>query len=118
MPARDERIYLCPREHGQPGWIMDFPAWWNRSGFFEKYGSFEQQGSRWFETGNAGYVDYALLLTTGEAGAWDKQCREAFAKDPRSQDAKIIEAMRQLAARLDASSWVIVESYEWESGLE
>jgi hypothetical protein len=54
----------------------------------------------------------------GEAAAWDKQCREAFANDPRSQDAKTIEAMQQLEARLKSSSWVIVESYEWESGLE
>ena len=118
MPARCERIYLCPRQNGWPGWIMDFPAWWNLSGFFEKYGSFEKQGSRWFDAGNPGYVDYAMLLTMGEAAAWDKQCRRAFAKDPRSQDAQIIEAMQQLEARLDASSWVIVESYEWESGLE
>ena len=117
MPARDERIYLCPRDHGQPGWIMDFPAWWNRSGFLERY-PFEQQGSRWFDTGNPAYVDYALLLTVPEAAAWDEQCRRAFATDPRSQDARISEAMRQLAARLDASSWVVVESYEWESGLE
>jgi hypothetical protein len=118
MPARSERIYLCPREHGRPGWIMEFPAWWNRSDFFEKYGSFEKHDSRWFDTGNPWYVDYALLLTMGEAAAWDKHCRTAFAKDPRSQDAIIIEAMQQFEARLDASSWVIVESYEWESGLE
>ena len=118
MPARNERIYLCPREHGQPGWIMDFPAWWNRSGFFEKYGSFEQPGSRWFDTGNPWYVDYALLLTMGEAAAWDEQCRKAFAKDPRRQHAEITEAMRLLEERLDSAQWVIVESYEWESGLE
>ncbi len=118
MPARCEHIYLCPRENGQPGWIMDFPAWWNRSCFFEKYGSFEQQGSRWFETGNPGYVDYALLLTMDEVVTWDRQCREAFARDPRSQDTGIIDAMQQLEAKLDASRWVIVESYEWESGLE
>lgn len=118
MPARNERIYLCPREHGQPGWIMNFPAWWNRGSFFEKYGPFDRQGSRWFDTGNPWYVDYVLLLTMGEATAWDKQCRNALAQDPRSQDAQIIEAMQQLETRLAASSWVIVESYEWESGLE
>jgi hypothetical protein len=118
MPARSEHIYLCPRENGQPGWIMDFPAWWNRSGFLEKFGSFEKQDSRWFETGNPAYLDFALLLTREEAAVWDRQCREAFAMDPRCQDAGIIDAMQQLEARLDASRWVIVESYEWESGLE
>ncbi|MBX7236590.1 MAG: hypothetical protein K1X65_19570 [Caldilineales bacterium] len=118
MPTRSERIYLCPRDNGQPGWVMDFPAWWNRSGFFEKYGPFEKQGSRWFDTGNPWYVDYALLLTMSEAAAWDKQCRKAFAEDSRNQQAAIAEAMRLLAGRLDAAQWVIVESYEWESGLE
>jgi hypothetical protein len=97
---------------------MDFPAWWNPSGFFEKYGSIENRGSRWFDTGSPGYSDYALLLTIGEAAAWDKQCRKAFARDTRSQQAEIAEAMRLLEERLDSAQWVIVESYEWESGLE
>lgn len=118
MPARSERIYLCPRENGQPGWTMDFPAWWDRSGFFEKYGSFAQHGSRWFDTGNPWYVDYVMLLTMGEAAAWDEECRKAFAHHPRSRDAKIIEAMQQLETKLTDSRWVIVESYEWESGLD
>lgn len=118
MPARSERIYLSPRENGQPGWIMDFPAWWNRGGFFEKYGTFEQPGSRWFDTGNPWYVNYALLLTMGEAAAWDKHCRQAFAKNPQSQHPQIAEAMRLLEERLDSAQWVIVESYEWESGLD
>lgn len=112
MPAYRERLYLCPSEHGQPGWIMDFPVWWYRSGFFQKY------GERRLDTGNPFYVDYALLLTMGEAAAWDEHCREAFAQDPRSQQASIVEAMHQLEARLKSTRWVIVESYEWESGLD
>jgi hypothetical protein len=112
------RSYLCPRENGRPGWTMDFPAWWNRTGFFEKHGAFDAPGSRWFDTGNPWYVDYALLLTTGEATAWDKACRAAFAHDPRSQRPEMVEAMRLLDERLDAAGWVIVESYEWESGLD
>jgi hypothetical protein len=118
MPARSERIYLCPRENGQPGWIMDFPEWWNRSGFFEKYGSFDRHDSRWFDTGNPWYVDYAMLLTMGEAAAWDRECRKAFVQDPRRQQARITEAMRLLEERLNSATWVIVESYEWDSGLE
>lgn len=118
MPARNERIYLCPREDGRPGWMMDFPVWWDRSGFFEKFGAFDSPGSRWFDTGNPWYVDYALLLTMGEAAAWDKGCRKAFAHDPRSQHAKIAEAMLLLEERLVSAQWVIVESYEWESGLD
>jgi hypothetical protein len=112
MPAYRERIYLCPAKNGQPGSIMDFPVWWKRADFFKKY------SQRQIDTGNPIYVDYALLLTTGEALAWDKQCREAFTQDPRSQLDKIVEMMDQLETRLKSTSWVIVESYEWESGLD
>ena len=112
MPAYRERIYLCPAKDNQPGWIMDFPVWWNRSDFFKKY------GQRRIDTGNPIYVDYALLLTVGETLVWDKQCREAFALDSRNQLSKIVEMMDQLETRLKSTSWVIVESYEWESGLD
>jgi len=118
MPARSERIYLCPAENGQPGWVMPFPAWWNRDAFFEKYGSFAKQGARWFDTGNSWYVDYAMLLSMGEVYAWDKECRKSYAKNPPGQNDKMIEDMRLLEIRLNASRWIIVESYEWESGLD
>ena len=91
---------------------MEFPVWWKRREFFKKY------AERRIDTCDLVYVDYALLLTVWEAIAWDKQCREAFAQDPRSQRAKTVEMMRQLETRLKSTRWVIVESYEWESGLE
>ncbi len=59
-----------------------------------------------------------MLLTMGEASAWDKECRQAFAGHSRSQDPKVKAAMKQLAERLQQASWVIVESYEWESGFD
>jgi hypothetical protein len=112
MPAYRERVYICPKENGQPGWILDFPLWWNRSEFFQKF------GARQIDTGNPFQVNYALLLTDWEAHAWDEQCKQHFAQDPRSQSASVIEAMRQWESLLNAASWVIIESYEWESGLE
>jgi len=112
MPAYRERIYLCPAENGQPGWIVDFPLWWDRSGFFEKY------GHRQVDTGNPFHVDYGLLLTQWEAQAWDKQCREAFSQDPRARVPFVVEAMQRWDVMIEAASWVIVESYEWESGME
>ena len=112
MPTYRERIYLCPAEHGQPGWIMDFPVWWKRRDFFKTY------GERQIDTGDLTYVDYALLLTVWEASVWDKQCRESFAQHPRSRQTKIVEMMNQLETRLKSTRWVIVESYEWESGLD
>ena len=111
MPAYRERVYICPAEDGNPGWIAEFPLWWDRTAFFEKY------GARQLDTGNPFYVDNALLLAGWEAIAWDWECREKFASDPRSREPYFINAMRQLESRLNDASWVIVESYEWESGL-
>jgi hypothetical protein len=112
MPAYRERVYICPKENSQPGWILDFPIWWNRSAFFQKY------GSRQIDTGNPFQVNYAILLTEWEAKAWDEQCRQQFIQDPRGQSASVVEGLRQWESMLEAASWVIIESYEWESGLE
>lgn len=112
MPAYREKIYICPGENGQPVWISDFPLWWDRRAFFSKY------GERQIDTGNPFYVDYGLLLTGSEANVWDKRSREAFANNPDSQEPHVVETMRWLESLLKAASWVIVESYEWESGLD
>ena len=112
MPASRERIYICPGENGQPMRILNFPLWWDRRAFFSEY------GDRQIDTGNPFYVDYGLLLTSSEAIAWDRRSRETFAGKPRAQEAHILEAMRQMESMLKHASWVIVESYEWESGLD
>ncbi len=112
MPAYRERVYICPDQNGQPGWIVDFPVWWDRREFFKQY------GERRIDTGNPAYVDYGLLLTSWEASAWDKRCRAQYAQDHCSQHPVVIEAMRQWESMLGAASWVIVESYEWESGMD
>lgn len=112
MPAYRHRIYIFPGKNGQPAWILDFPLWWDRQAFFKKY------GDRRIDTGNLIYVDYGLLLTGSEAYVWDQRAREAFDSHPRSKAAHIVEAMRRLEPLLKTASWVIVESYEWESGLD
>ncbi len=112
MPARRQRIYVCPDRNGRPVWITDFPLWWDWRAFISKY------KEREIDTGNPYYVDYGLLLTGGEARVWDKRCREALAGGPGGQKPHLIEAMRQLESQLSTASWVIVESYEWESGLD
>jgi len=111
MPARRHRLYLCPRVNGKPGWIMDFPIWWDLQEFFQKY------RDRQIDTGNPFYVDYGLLLTLGEAMAWDRQCRETFTQSREDIPDKIVDAMHHFEKKLKTTSWVIVESYEWESGM-
>ncbi len=112
MPAYRQRIIICPRDHGQPISKLEFPVWWDRRTFFEKY------GSRRIDTGNPFYVDYGLLLTGSEARIFDKQCKESYADALGSQAPHIEEAMGRLELLLNTASWVIVESYEWESGLD
>ena len=111
MPARRERVYICPDQCGQPVWIVEFPFWWDRGGFFEKF------GQRMIDTGNPFYSDFGLLLTSGEACAWDQQCREKFAGDPQGESVHAVEVMHRWETMLKAAGWVIVESSEWESGM-
>lgn len=112
MPARAERLYLFPRDINQLGQVLRFPVWWDRSAFFKKY------RDRQIDTGNPIYVDYAFLLTAGEALVWDEACRNNFASDSRRYGRNLEPAMQQLEAALKTAKWVIVESYEWESGLD
>jgi hypothetical protein len=111
MPAYRERLYICPNENGRPAWILDFPGWWDRRTFFEQY------GQRRIDTGNPFSVDYGLLLTAGEARTWHKRCKEALVGDDGRPQA-VIEAMDRLEGLLKVASWVVIESYEWESGLD
>jgi hypothetical protein len=90
---------------------MRFPIWWDRRGFFEKY------RDREIDTGHPIYVDYAYLLTAGEALEWDKQCRMQFFASRESWAPKVESDMRLVESALKNARWVIVESYEWESGL-
>jgi hypothetical protein len=106
MPARRERIYLFAKEPGQTGATLDFPIWWDRRLFFEKY------GDRQIDLGNPIYVDYAILMTKYEALAFDK-----LSKERNSYGSHLIPAMQQLELALQKVKWVVVESYEWESGM-
>jgi hypothetical protein len=112
MPAYRERVYLCPDQNGQPGWVQDFPIWWDRAEFFTKF------GARRIDTGNPFHDDYGMLLTAGEALAWDEHCREQYARDPHGDKSMISDEMRRWESLLSKAGWVVIESYEWESGLD
>jgi hypothetical protein len=110
MPARAERIHLFPAEEGQPGQVMRFPLWWDRTGFFKKY------HDRMIDLGHPLYVDYALLLSSGEALEWHKRCRDQLISNHKNENAKLMSDIQRMEAALKKAKWVIVESYEWESG--
>lgn len=112
MPSYRARAYFCPAKSGQPGWIASLPVWWRSAEFFTKY------QARSIDTQNPWYVDYGLLLTQGEAATWSREGWAAFASDPRSLDPQVIEEMQRWEDMLANASWVIVELFEWESGLD
>jgi hypothetical protein len=112
MPARSERIYVFPDQSGQPGLIMRFPVWWNRSEFFKRY------SHREIDLGNPIDANFVFVLTSAEAIAWNKECAEQFSLTSISSKNSVVEDMSQVESVFRNASWVIVESYEWESGLD
>jgi hypothetical protein len=112
MPAYRQRVYIYPEQDGAPCLAGEFPLWWRRVEFFETY------GSRQIEIETLVDINYALLLTGGEARAWDARCRASFADGPSSGKPFIVQAMQEWDEMLAQARWVVVESYEWESGLD
>jgi hypothetical protein len=112
MPARSERIRVFPGENGQPGWILRFPVWWDRDAFFEQF------LNRQIDLGNPIDWNFVWVLTAADAVSFNERCQERFSSDPRGRIPAVVEEMRRLDAALGRASWVLVESYEWESGLD
>lgn len=112
MPARLERITVVPAAEGKPTRVVRFPSWWDKAAFFENF------KAREIDTGNPIDWNLAWLLSAAEAAAWDDRCQAAFSMNPKGVDPLVLEEMGQLAALLRQAGWVIVESYEWESGLD
>ncbi len=112
MPARSERITIVPDVNGQAARISRFPFWWDRAGFIEKF------KAREIDSGNPIDANSAWLLTAAEATVWDARCRAAFSLDAFAGNLNVQEEMLQLEHLLRQAAWVIVESYEWESGLD
>ena len=112
MPARNEKLYFDTGEGGTQDKVMDFPLWWDRRAFFDRY------GDRQVDTGNPWYVDYEILLKPEEVLEWDRECREKFRNSPYGKKPHIVSAQQELQAAAEKARWVVVRSYEWESGLD
>ncbi len=112
MPARSERITVVPDRNGQPVRIQRFPVWWDRGAFIERF------SDRELDTGNPIDWNLAWLLSAAEAAVWDDRCQADYKMNQKGVDPLVLEEMGQLAALLRQGGWVIVESHEWESGLD
>ncbi len=112
MPARSEQLFIFPRENGQPVRIIRFPVWWDRNEFFKSY------THREIDLGNPVDANFVWVLTSEEALAWNRLCAGRFSDSLVGRETKAVEDMVELEAALKDARWVIVESYEWESGLD
>lgn len=111
MPARSERIYIFPYKNGGPGWVMPFPAWWDRSEFIARY------QKREIDLGNPIDANYVYVLNSAEALAWNNECLQRSTGDPLLDRQPPASDRAVLHDRLQQSQWLLVESYEWESGM-
>ena len=112
MPARKEKLYIVISRDNQPDREMDFPLWWDRRRFFERF------GKRQIDTGHPIYVNYGLLMTPQEAFEWNKSCLTSYYTKLAKERPDVLAAMQALQSALKSARWVIVESNEWESGLD
>jgi hypothetical protein len=109
------RIRGVPLRGGETGWSVENVFWWNTWALLKKYPHRELEG--------LAYTDYVLVLTPFEAMEWQRRFREAFEQDPHrlptAGSRQIVEALsRQLEATQYDTRWVVVEMYEWESGMD
>lgn len=112
MPARSERITIVPGTNGGAVRVLRFPSWWDRAAFFEEF------KAREIDTGNPVDWNLAWLLSAAEAAAWNDKSRGAQSSGPLDGTLNVQDEGRRLEALLREADWVIVESYEWESGLD
>lgn len=110
MPARTERLYIFPDRDGGPCRIIPFPSWWDRGAFMERY------RGREIDFDNPIDANFAWLLAGAEAAAWNKNCIEQFSRANPGSESRISGDNSELESLLNNAGWVIVESYEWESG--
>ena len=109
------RIRGVPLKGDAPGWSVENVFWWDTWALLEKYPHRVLEG--------LAYTDYVLVLTPVEAMEWQRRFREAFNQDPHrlpsAGSRESVEACsRQLEATRHDICWVVVEMYEWESGMD
>ena len=110
MPARKERIHIYSEIPEQKNITTDFPIWWDRNTFFFRF------GDRKHDTGNPIYVDYAYKLSVEEAIEFDKfSLKKTYPNQDKIPPLVKIN-IEKFHNFLKDAKWVIIESYEWETG--
>jgi hypothetical protein len=108
------RIRGVPVRENVPCWSMDNVFWWDMRPLREQYPVREIVDATL-------YLDYVVVLTPSEALDWNQRFGESYRQMHGSAGTNCSDAIDELTRKLestrDALRWVIVEQYEWESGL-
>ena len=116
-----EWVWIVPREDGPASRSFFGPLWWFCTTTAPVFA--ERFWSRFRDTGNPLWVDYVGLLSGDEARAWNDEATALFIQERRSSSSRGLNAwerehMAEFARWLSQAVWVVVFSYEWESGLD
>jgi hypothetical protein len=94
-------------------WSADILFWWDMRLLREKYPVREIVGRDL-------YRDYVIIMTPDEALDWNLRFGESYRaarERPDERDTAAIDGLtRTLQSTRDATRWIVVEQYEWESG--
>ncbi len=112
--AFSTRIHLVPVKTAQLSQSVDSVFWWNVQELFEKY--------PYRQIESLAYLDYVVVLTPTEAIEWQSHFRDKFIQNQMSNaipnwQQRVDQLSQLLENQRHDVRWVIVELYEWESGL-
>ncbi len=114
-------VWVVPKEAGSACAIFRGPSWWGPETLAPEH--LDLYVERYIDTNNPVWMDSVRLFTAEEALAIDKSAREgqrayyrkAFGRGLRRDE---IKEMARFRRALKQAVWVVVYTYEWESGLD
>lgn len=115
------RVWVVPREAGDACAIFQGPRWWDRDTLSPEH--LNLYAERYIDTNNPFWLDSVRLFSGDEARAMDNvareryraNCREFYGRGLRRSE---IQQMARFRRTLEQAVWVVVFTYEWESGLD
>ena len=113
-------VWVVPREAGRACAIFRGPSWWNSDTLPPEH--LALYAERYIDTQNPFWMDSVRLFTAEEALAMDRAAREglrAYYRNVlgRGLSRHQIREMARFRRALKQALWVVVYTYEWESGL-
>lgn len=114
-------VWVVPKEAGDACAIFEGPWWWDQVTLTPEY--LDLYAARSIDTNNPFWMDSVRLFSGDEARAVDRvareryraYCREFYGRGLRRPE---IQEMARFRRALKQAVWVVIYTYEWESGLD